>query len=440
MCACVWPAGLSCGAVLCCALCMACLAQRFRKRRMLSRRMLSRRPWSQALWPVLPLPLPPLPTPAPVSPAATPGGPTPEPGRHGDAGPRSPVVPSTRRPGGVAQGWGRAAASAVGVHKQVGGTRGVGPAVKGRLEHVGALALQLGSMVGLLAEADPAAVRDVLEVLEVLDAPAEPALEKNAGPDAVGDENKHAGERVLLELAEKGVVERGASVVDVGGALAVRNSVEEVAVLGPLQPDLPHLLRRALEVAEVLLPHAGLLVDDDLAAAAAGGGGGLSAGGLSGVAVAGRVAVVVVAVVDAVGGVDALQAPEDPLQRLPRALVRRREEADRLALVHVVVELDAGSKRLLPACRRQGDLVVRRVAVHGLVAVALGLAVADQQYELSQRGPPGSRRRRLLVSPVGVAKKGARRLPSRAGALAAATPPPVQVRTLGLPIASCSSR
>ena len=62
-------------------------------------------------------------------------------------------------------------------------------------------------MVGLLAETDPAAVRDVLEVLEVLDAPAEPALEKDTGPDAMGDKDEHAREGVFLELAEERVVE-----------------------------------------------------------------------------------------------------------------------------------------------------------------------------------------------------------------------------------------
>lgn len=183
------------------------------------------------------------------------------------------------------------------------------PAGKRRLQDVGALTLQVRrSTRRLTHKTDPRAMRDVLEVLEVLNTPAEPPLKKDPGPDAMGDKDKHRGKGVLLELSKKRIVEGGAAVVDVGSTLPVRYAVEEVAVLGPLEPDLLHLLRRALEVTKVLFPHPGLFVDNYLSFAAA--------------------AAAAAAVCGFSGVVGAFEALEDSLQRFPRAEIWRRVEAD----------------------------------------------------------------------------------------------------------------
>ena len=76
--------------------------------------------------------------------------------------------------------------------------------------------------------------------------------------------NTNAGKIVLPELAPQTLVEAGDTIVGVGGALAVGNAVEEVAVVSALLPHAFHLGATGLEVSEVLLAQPGLLVDGDL--------------------------------------------------------------------------------------------------------------------------------------------------------------------------------
>ena len=82
----------------------------------------------------------------------------------------------------------------------------------------------------------------------------------------MGDQHAHAREVVVAKLAPQTLVEATNSIVGVCGALAVRDAVEEVAVVGALLPHPLHLGRAWLEVAKVLLAQARLLEDGDLVA------------------------------------------------------------------------------------------------------------------------------------------------------------------------------
>ena len=108
---------------------------------------------------------------------------------------------------------------------------------------------------------------DVAQVLKVLDSEVVPLHEEDTGHEAVGDEDTDAGEVVVAELAPEGLVEARDAVVGVGGALAVGDAVEEVAIVCALLPHALHLGTARLEVAKVLLAQAGLLVDGDVLAA-----------------------------------------------------------------------------------------------------------------------------------------------------------------------------
>lgn len=90
----------------------------------------------------------------------------------------------------------------------------------------------------------------------------------------------HAREALLPELAPETLIEAADAIVRVRGALAVRDAVEEVPVVGALLPHPRHLRGRGLEVAEILFAQAGLLVDFDvLSREGRGGGGGGGQGG-----------------------------------------------------------------------------------------------------------------------------------------------------------------
>ena len=197
---------------------------------------------------------------------------------------------------------------------------------------LGALALEAGpgaqvvfkyvlSVVVVTAHDEELAVVDVAQVLEVLDAEVVPLHQEDAGHEAVGDWgcsshvsvwvpwSAHAGSRgdgevtqyadagkvVLAKLAPQALVEAADAVIGVGGALAVGNAVEEVAVVGALLPHALHLGAAGLEVAKVLLAKARLLVDLDVVAlegarlrVVAGQGGQDALGGLAGAAVGAR--------------------------------------------------------------------------------------------------------------------------------------------------------
>jgi hypothetical protein len=80
---------------------------------------------------------------------------------------------------------------------------------------------------------------------------------------------KHAdtGKVIFAKLPPEALVEATNSIVCVGRTLAIRNAIEEVAVVGPLLPHPLHLGTAWLEVAEILLPQPRLLVDFDVISA-----------------------------------------------------------------------------------------------------------------------------------------------------------------------------
>jgi hypothetical protein len=108
-----------------------------------------------------------------------------------------------------------------------------------------------------------------------------------------------------------------------------------------------------LEVAKVLLAQARLLVDLDV------------------VPLKRRRAVVVVS----------SESAQDALGGLARAAVGRGEDADGVVLAQHGLEAAAGVLGLQPALGRQADAVVGDELVDVAVAVALGLAVADEDEQ-----------------------------------------------------------
>ena len=80
----------------------------------------------------------------------------------------------------------------------------------------------------------------------------------------MGDQHTHAREVRLAELAPHALVEAAHAIVCVGGALAVGDAVEEVAVVGALLPHALHLGGAWLEVAKVLLAETRLFEDGNL--------------------------------------------------------------------------------------------------------------------------------------------------------------------------------
>ena len=80
------------------------------------------------------------------------------------------------------------------------------------------------------------------------------------------DQHTDARKVLVAELSPQALVEATDAVIGVGGALAIRNAVEEVAVVGALLPHPLHFGRAWLEVAKVLLSQARLLEDGDLVA------------------------------------------------------------------------------------------------------------------------------------------------------------------------------
>ena len=183
--------------------------------------------------------------------------------------------------------------------------------------------------VVLLAHDEELAVVDVAQVLKVFDGEVIPLHEEDAGHKAVGDEDAHAGKVVLAKLTPQALVEAADAVVGVGGALAVGDPVEEVAVVGALLPHAFHLGAAWLEVAKVLLAEAGLLVDFDVGAAE-GGGAGL------------------------VGG----EGGEDALGGLTGAAVGRGEEVDGVVGAEEVAHTASGVVGLGPALLGQFDSVI----------------------------------------------------------------------------------
>lgn len=108
---------------------------------------------------------------------------------------------------------------------------------------------------------------DVAEIFEVFDCEMVPFHEEYTGHEAVSDENTDAGKVVLAKLAPETLVEAADAVVSVGGALAVGDAVEEVAVVSTFLPHALHFGAAGLKVAKVLLAEAGLFIDLDAGAA-----------------------------------------------------------------------------------------------------------------------------------------------------------------------------
>ncbi len=77
------------------------------------------------------------------------------------------------------------------------------------------------------------------------------------------DEYTDARAIVLAELSPETLVEAADPIVRVGRGFAVRDAVEEMAVVGSFLPHLLHRGRGRLKVAKVLLAQARFLVDLD---------------------------------------------------------------------------------------------------------------------------------------------------------------------------------
>ena len=107
---------------------------------------------------------------------------------------------------------------------------------------------------------------DVAQVLKVLDGEMVPLHEKHARHEAVRDQHADARKVILAKLPPQALVEATNAIVGIGGALAVGDAVEEVAVVGSLLPHALHLGAAGLKVAKVLLAQPRLLVDLDVGA------------------------------------------------------------------------------------------------------------------------------------------------------------------------------
>jgi hypothetical protein len=76
------------------------------------------------------------------------------------------------------------------------------------------------------------------------------------------------------------------------------------------------------------------------------------------------------------------EGPENALGRLTRPPVRRSEEADGVVLAQHGLEPAAGVLGLQPSLRSQADAVIGDELVDIAIAIAFGLAVADQNEQL----------------------------------------------------------
>ena len=87
------------------------------------------------------------------------------------------------------------------------------------------------------------------------------------------DQHAHAGEVWLAKLPPHALVKTADSVVGVGSALAIRDAVEEVAIIGSFLPHALHFSRTWLKVAEILLTQARFFEDGYFVAREGRGGG-----------------------------------------------------------------------------------------------------------------------------------------------------------------------
>lgn len=180
-----------------------------------------------------------------------------------------------------------------------------------------------------------------------------PLHQEDAGHQAVSDQHADAGKVWLVELAPHALVEAAHAVVCVGGALAVGDAVEEVAVVGALLPHALHLSGAWLEVAKVLLAETRLFEHGNL------------------IAWEGRGV-----------GVVRGQGAQDALGGLARAAVGRGEELQGVVWLEEGAQLAAGFLGLGPAQLGELDAVVRDELVDVAVLVALGLCMAHQDDHL----------------------------------------------------------
>jgi hypothetical protein len=80
------------------------------------------------------------------------------------------------------------------------------------------------------------------------------------------DQDAHTWKVVVAKLPPQALVEAADSVVSICSALAIRYTVEEVPIIGPLLPHALHFCRAWLEVAKVLFSQSRLFVDGYLVA------------------------------------------------------------------------------------------------------------------------------------------------------------------------------
>jgi len=95
---------------------------------------------------------------------------------------------------------------------------------------------------------------------------ASPFHEEDPRHQPVCDQNAYTGKVVVLERSPQALVEPTDSIVRVSRTLAIRYTVEEVSIVGPLLPHALHLGRTWLEVSKVLFTYPGLFEDGYLIA------------------------------------------------------------------------------------------------------------------------------------------------------------------------------
>lgn len=97
------------------------------------------------------------------------------------------------------------------------------------------------------------AVINVSKVLKALHAPMIPLHQKNTSHEAVCDEDTYTRAVILAKQPPKRLIEATHSVICICSRFAVRNTVEEVAVVRSLHPHSFHLFRTRLEIPKILL-------------------------------------------------------------------------------------------------------------------------------------------------------------------------------------------
>lgn len=200
---------------------------------------------------------------------------------------------------------------------------------------------------------DELAVPQIHQVLKVLDAPMVPLHQETSRHQAMRDQDDDAREILVPELPPEGLIESADAVVGISRGLAVGDTVEKVAIVGPLLPDPFHLRLAWLKVAKVLFAEPRLLVYLDAATLERGR-----------------------------GRVVGCQHLHDSFRGLSRARVWRRVDLDRVVWPEHCPEPFSRFSSLSGAFRREFYAWVRNGLVDFSVYVSFRLRMADQNYHL----------------------------------------------------------